>query len=157
MAFEFELQTVLEHRERLERARQAEVAAIEAQRMAVESDVRAIQDQMAAGRRELRTQLSGQGPGQASVAIGAVRLAANSSLHDLIRLQRAAIELAGVHQKLSRARQALLKASIQRKAVQTLRDRRYNDYRKRLARREADELDDLMVMRGGPAHSENQS
>lgn len=154
--FQFELQIVLEHRERLERARQGEVAAIEAQRLALESRIRAIQGQMAAGRRELRMQLSGESPaaaggggGEGALAIGAVRLAANASLHDMVRLQRAAIELAGVHQKLAKARQTLLKASIDRKAVQTLRTRRYNDYRKRLARHEADELDDLMVMRAG--------
>lgn len=141
--FQFELQVVLEHRERLERARQGDVARVEAERLAIEARITGIQAAMSAGRKEVRDALAG------SVHIGAARLAANASLHDLVKLQRAAIELAGVHQRLGAARRALLKASVDRKAVDTLRAKRLAEYRRALEKREVAELDDLMVMRGG--------
>ncbi len=87
--------------------------------------------------------------------IGAARLAANSSLHEMVRLQRTAIELAGVHQKIGAARKHLLKATIERKAVERLKERRYEEYRRRQARLEAEELDDLAVMSAGRGEAEN--
>lgn len=76
-----------------------------------------------------------------------VRLAAGASLHGLVRLQRAAIELAGAHQKLGKARHVLLRAAVDRKAVELLRTRERAEHLRRMARRESDELDDLTVMR----------
>ncbi|MGD9689589.1 MAG: flagellar FliJ family protein [Phycisphaerales bacterium] len=156
--FEFELQAVLEHRERLERARQGEVARIEGERMAIEGRIRGIQQAMSDGRRHLRDALQGGGVGAGEpgaegrsrpVRIDAARIAANSSLHDVVRLQRAAIELAGVHQRLAGARQRLLAATVSRKAVETLRTRRYTEWKRRMNRLEESELDDLAVMRAG--------
>lgn len=147
--FQFELQSVLEHRERLERLQQGEVARIEAERLAVEDRIRAIQEEMNLGRRELRDSLSGGAGGSSGGAVGItqVRLAAGASLHNLVRLQRAAIELAGVHQRLGKARRQLLKLAVDRKAVELLRARRHAEYVRRMARAEQNELDDLVVMR----------
>ena len=83
-----------------------------------------------------------------------VRLAANASLHGVVELQRAAIELAGLGQRLSRARAELMKATVARKAVELLKKRRYEAWKRERDRRENAELDDLVVMRHGAAERE---
>ena len=152
--FVFELESVLKQRRRAERTRQQHVAGIETQRLALEERLRQIQRRMAEGKRELRDVLAGRPREEAtcaSVPIDSVRLAANASLHAVVLLQRGAIELAGVHQRLSAARRVLLQAAVARKAVETLRARRYAEWRRTEQRRETNELDDLVVMRAGRA------
>lgn len=147
--FHFELQTVLDQRQRVERARQGDLARTEQQRLAVEDRVRQIQSRLAAGRSALRDQLGGPADAGAPVDIARVRHTAASALAGLVDLQRAAIDLAGAHQRSGRARQALLRASVERKAVETLRERRRAAWLAEQKRREATELDDLVTMRHG--------
>lgn len=144
--FIFELQAVLEQRQRLERQRQRAVAEIERQRVAVEQRARQIQTRLAGGRRAMRGSLSRQGE---PVAMDEVRMQATASLHDLIALQRVALEMAGVQQRLVAARQVLMQAVVARKAVERLRARRLEQWRLEMSRREAAAMDDLTVMRHG--------
>lgn len=155
--FVFELESVLEQREREERVRMKAVGELEAQRLAIEARVEQIQGGLRAGREEWRAALSGgrdgaaDGTGAASLQLVGVRLAANASLHGVVELQRAAIELAGLGQRLSRARAELMKATVARKAVELLKKRRYEAWKRERDRRENAELDDLVVMRHGAA------
>ncbi len=152
--FEFELQAVLDMRARTERARQGDMAKVEQQRLAIEGRVRTIQDRLAQGRASLRDQLAGAGGGGSvgtgaavPVNMGVVRHSASAALAGLVELQRAAIELAGAHQKCARARAALVEASVAKKAVVMLEQKRRAAWVERQKRREAAELDDLVTMR----------
>ena len=154
--FVFELESVLELREREEKVRMKAVGELEAQRLAIEARVADIQASLRAGREEWRAALSG-GDGEggergaASLQLVGVRLAANASLHGVVELQRAAIDLAGLGQRLGRARAELLRATVARKAVELLKTRRYEAWKRERDRRENAELDDLVVMRHGAA------
>ncbi|MGQ0628795.1 MAG: flagellar FliJ family protein [Phycisphaerales bacterium] len=152
--FVFELETVLEQRRRQERVYQLAVAELETRRRGIEEMVAETHRRIAAGRDELRQSLTPTGtrlpgPEHASVNLTAVRLSASSSLHGLVLLQRAAIELAGVHERLKLARARLLTATTARKAVETLRGRRKAEYDTEQKRRESAEMDDLSIMRFG--------
>jgi hypothetical protein len=133
------------------------MARVEQQRLAIEGRVRSIQERLAQGRSSLRDQLSGIGdahpanlagaPTPVPVNIGVVRHSASAALAGLVELQRAAIELAGAHQKCVRARAALVEASVAKKAVEMLEQKRRAAWMDRLKKREAAELDDLVTMR----------
>jgi flagellar export protein FliJ len=151
--FIFELETVLEHRRRLERDKQLALGALQGQRLALEQKIRDVQAGLSAGRAEVRTILApgasvGTGGGRA-VAIDQVRLAAHASLHQVAMLQRLGLELAGLHQKMQVARRELLAAVIARKGVETLRARRLEAWRREQSRLEANELDEINTQRAG--------
>lgn len=143
--FVFELEAVLEQRGREEKQRQRAVAELERQRLTVEGRVEQIRSRLSEGRESMRRSLGAGG----AVPMEAVRLQSTSSLHDLIALQRAALELAGVHQRLGAARARLMEATVARKAVEALRTRRYEAWRRERARIENNAMDDLAVMRHG--------
>ncbi len=140
--FIFKLETVLEQRTREERARQQAVALLEAQRLAIEARVGEVQTRIGVGRSELRTALAAS-----SIGVPAVRLSAHASLHSMVLLQRAAIELAGLHQKIKAARTHLLTATTARKAVETLKARRFAEWQNEQKRLEERAADDMNVMR----------
>lgn len=145
-AFVFELEVVLEQRRRIEKDRQRALGEVLSQRVAVLQRVEDVYASMRTGHDELRTILR---PEAGLVPIDRVRRQASSSLHAIVLVQRAAIELAGINKRIEAARAELLKASISRKAVETLRDRRYRAWKLEQDRREAAALDDLNVMRHG--------
>ncbi|MFN0011075.1 MAG: flagellar export protein FliJ [Phycisphaerales bacterium] len=152
--FVFEFDTVLELREREEKMRMRAVGELEAQRLAVEGRVEALQAGLRAGREEWRDAVSGRGGGGAgggALSVIGARMAANASLHGVVELQRAAIELAGLAQKIGRARAELLKATVAKKAVELLKRRRFEAWKREQDRRETGLLDDLVVMRHGRA------
>ena len=141
--FRFRLQTVLEQRERDERDQQMVVAAIERDRLALESRIRNCQLQIDQERRTLSKAL---GPGQ-SVDLSQVRMQAGAALNYHFDAQRTVLELAGVFQKLKEARALLAKAAARKKAVELLREQHLEAFNKEQSRRENNELDDMTVMR----------
>lgn len=143
--FVFRLQAVLEQREREERDHQLRVAQIEREKLDVESRISGYQRAIIAGREALRAQLGGAKGGP--VAIDEVRLQTSSALHLVAKAQRAAVELAGVHARLNEARGKLLKAAAARKAVEMLKDKRYQEWLADERKREAGALDEMTVMR----------
>lgn len=145
----FRLETVLEHRRRVERERQGEVAQLERARVAIEERIRALQAGAGDGRGALRGML---GPGP--VALGAVRMQANAGMHTALLVQRAGLELAGVHRRLERAREQLLAAAVARKAVEALRARWLAAREAAARRRENAALDELGVLGSARARRE---
>lgn len=144
--FQFELEPVLEHRRRLERERQGSLARAQAERLAIEDRARRIQAMIASGKQAAREALApGAAPG--GVAIAVVRFAAHGSLHLTVQLQRLALEAAGVQQRINAARGELLRATVARKAVETLRERRYKLWFEAERRRESAELDEINTAR----------
>lgn len=150
--FVFKLQPVLEQRERLEEDRKRVAAQRERERLEAEARLRGLQHQIAQAKHDLRERLAAGGP--QTVNIPGVRLQANASLHMAHTAQRAAIELAGSYQRSEAARRELLAAMTGRKAVQTLKERRYEEFKREQAKRELAELDDIVSVRSARAQME---
>lgn len=146
--FVFELEAVLRARQAEERRRQLVVAEFERERARVEGVIRECQSEIVRGRDDLREALGGA-QAVAAVDLAGVRMQAGAGLHLVAKAQRHVFELAGVHRKLDAARLDLLKAATQRKAVETLKERRYEEWREEQKRREAAALDELNVTRAG--------
>lgn len=143
-SFRFSLQPVLDHRAALERRRQIAVAGLQRERDAVEAKVRQIQAELTADREAMRTIAAGDAQGR--VAVDQIRLAASASMHAMIKLQRAAIELAGAQQRLAAGRTKLLAARVARKGVDVLRQRQHAEWQREERKREERSHDDLNVM-----------
>lgn len=148
--FCFELEAVLEARLRAEREAQRALAVLERERRSLLDEALRLQRSMVMSRDVLRGQLSGSASGVERgrvVDVGAVRQQAHSSLHSMIDLQRVAIKAAGMQHKVDAARAELLKAAVARKGVETLKRKRYEQWKLEQQRKEAAELDDLVLMR----------
>src|SRR5690606_7770026 len=137
--FRFNLQAVLQHRKMVEEQKQRALAALEAERARLESVIRAHQQAITEERRQMRHSL---GVGD----IRAVKLQSAASVRLATAAQRAVLELAGLHRRLENARAELLEASKRRKAVELLRERRYEEWKSEQNRRELAALDELAVM-----------
>jgi len=138
--FTFRLQALLEARARDERERQIEVGAVEAQRRGLEDAIRSRHAAARAGREDLRVALAPGGPR----SMAGVRLQAGASIRLEAQTQALAIELAGTLKRLEEARERLLEASRARKAVELLREKRFEEWKREQDRREASEQDDLV-------------
>lgn len=148
--FEFKLEAALDQRKRAERERQLVVARLEQQRVAIESRVKDVQQRLSAERDTLRVLLGGGQRGStpgAGVSVTAVRMQATAGLHGFTELRTLAVELAGVLKRLETARAHLLAATVARKAVDKLRERQLERWKREQERRESAELDDLTLMR----------
>lgn len=155
--FRFNLEHVLEQRQRAERDAQIAFAAIERERVALEMQIRGFQQTLVGFKRDLRGALAGgppvSGDGgsalRAPITLTNVRLQAGASLLVMGKAQSAVVQLAGVHKRLETARAALLDAARARQAVELLRERRFEQWKREQAKQEAMELDDLSTMRAG--------
>lgn len=156
--FVFSLEAVLRQREAIEERQQRRVAELERERLAVEERIRGHQAAITSAKQDLRRRLCvDRRAGEldrlgGGVSLRDVRMQANASLHMVARAQQAVLELAGVHRRLDAARLELLKATTERKAVELLRAKRYEEWRAALARKEDAELDEINVTR----HARNQ-
>ncbi|CAN5705685.1 hypothetical protein BH11PLA1_BH11PLA1_08970 [soil metagenome] len=143
--FVFELESLLAQRRRVERERQRALASLERERRRLLDQAVALQRSMVVGRGMLRGSLAAA----EKIDVTAVRMQAHGALLALIDLQRVALQAAGTQQKAEGARLSLLKAAVQRKAVETLRSQRLEAWRRDEARRETAEADDIILMRAG--------
>ncbi len=142
--FIFELQSVLKARLAEERQEQLAVASIEVQRARLEQMIRECQRGIVQARDDLRDRLGAEQSGT-QVDLASVRMQAGASLHLVARTQRAVLELAGVHARLDAARLKLLAAATRRKAVEALRDRRYEAWRDAERRADANAMDEIAM------------
>jgi flagellar protein FliJ len=142
--FRFSLQAVLEQRRRVEERHQRGVAELEMQRLELERQIRQAQREMA-GERVLQGRFLGAGD------LSAARMQAGAAGRLNARSQRAAVELTGIYRRLESARQELAEATKARKAIELLRDSRFEQWRMGQARQEAAAADEMAVMRAGGA------
>jgi flagellar export protein FliJ len=148
--FVFELEPLLRQRRRVEQEHQREVATLERARLAIEDRIRAAQTSIGEARAVLRDELGGAAPGR-RVALDAVRLQMNASLYMTGRAQQAVLELAGAHKRLEAARVELMKATTARRALELLRERRFDEWKREQQRREDRELDEINTQRASRA------
>lgn len=146
--FIFKLQPVLEHRKRLEREKQRAVAVLERDRVEIEGELKEHQGLISEEKQALRDRLLGLQAGTRAGSFGLIRVQANASMSLVTQAQRLAIRLAGLHQRLGAARSELLEAMTARKAVEALKDRRHEQWHAEQRKKEAEEQDEIAVMRG---------
>lgn len=147
--FVFNLEAVRKQRSALEKQRMVAVAELERERLALEYRIRAAHESVEAERLELREQLNGMREGEGRlVDLRGVRFQAGAAVVLRARTQQLVLQLAGLHKRLEKAREELRQAVAARRAVDLLRDRRFEEWRRELARREAMTLDELATMRG---------
>jgi flagellar biosynthesis chaperone FliJ len=150
--FVFELQAALEQREREERNRQMVVAQLQRESLEIEDAIRRTQTGIVREKEALRDALRAEragGLGGVLVDLDAARRQGAATLGKIREAQQAAIKLAGVLKRLDSARLDLLEAARERKAVELLRDRRYEAWKRDQMCRETAESDELAVMRAG--------
>jgi flagellar FliJ protein len=140
--FRFKLEAVLRHRTMIEQQKQRAVAGLEAERLRLEAFIRDCQRGVELERAELRARLG-------AADLHGARLQSGAAMRFIARAQRAALELAGALKRLAAAREELLFAARRRKAVEMLKERRFDEWRSDLARRELAAVDELAVMAAG--------
>jgi len=143
--FHFRLQPVLDLREREERAHQRVVAEIERSRIEIESRIRAYHARIEDERRALREQLVG------GADLPGARLQANATIFLTHRADAAVLELAGVYRRLETARRDLAHATARRRAIELLRERQHEAWKRAGEQKEQHELDELSSARFGIA------
>lgn len=136
--FRFNLQTVLRQRELAEQQRQREFAEVQREYAAMEAELRALDESVKSATDDLRqNHLIGR--------ISVEYLTAHRRF--TLAMQRKAIEhaqkMSGVRQRLEVARAALVEAAKGRKAMEKLRERRQEDWKADLDRREAAATDEV--------------
>lgn len=140
--FVFKLEALRKMREREERAHKLEVAELERQRLEIQERIRGAQRSIGEGKQDLREAL-----GSGAVDLRGARSQAHASLAMTAKAQMEAVRLAGVMKRLETARQGLREASARRRAVDLLRDRRFEEWRREEARREAADSDEIGMQR----------
>ncbi|MBL8746777.1 MAG: hypothetical protein JNK58_10525 [Phycisphaerae bacterium] len=144
-AFKFRLQPLLDQRLHAERQKQLAVAELERQRLDLEKMVTDRQAQIRSHKDDLRNLLA---PAREQPAdFRTVRLQANASLHAQLHTQRLALQLAGLYHRLEHARNELRAAATRRRAVELLKQRRYEAWKQHEKRRETSELDEIATLR----------
>ena len=138
--FQFKLDVLLEARKRNEDHCRCDVASLERKRQGLEDSLRLRQEHIGASRRSVRDRLVGR------IESSAVRMQANASLALMRDAQRTVLELAGLHRRLQEARRILTDASVKRRAIELLRDRRFQEWRRHHVRREQAAQDELAII-----------
>ena len=164
--FVFEFEALLRTRRPAEREQMGVVAAIERERIALEREIRGYQDTIVDEKRDLAARLASEQEADdtwtesaGGVDLRAVRMQANASLRLVDRAQRAVIRLKAVHDRLDAARLELIDRTTKRRAIELLREQRYEAWRRETQNREQADLDELAVLRhgrgwGGPSRSD---
>ncbi len=151
--FVFRLEAVLTQREAEERRAQIAVGALERERLAIESEIRMLQGTLVAEKMDLRESLRDERE-ERVVDLRHVRLQASAALHVVNRAQRAVIRLAGVHARLDAARLELIRATTKRRAVEMLKQRKFEAWREEVKRRELAAGDELAVLHAARTEDE---
>lgn len=137
MRFRFPLETLLELRRREEDAARMAVARLEGVRAAAEADLRRRRAELEAGRDGIRGALLGR------VDLDAIRRDAASTIAVDRAARGAAVALAGLLRRIEEERGRLVEAARRRRAVELLKERRFEEWRRAESRRETDLLDEI--------------
>lgn len=149
--FRFKLDVLLNARKRAEDRCRCDVAALERERQGLEDSLRLRQERIGESRRSVRDHLVGR------IESSAVRMQANASLSLMRDAQRTVLELAGLHRRLQEARRLLTDAAVKRRAIELLRDRRFQEWRRHQVRREQAGQDELAIISAARTRLENAS
>lgn len=138
--FVFQLQPLLELRRRQEQTKQRALAEINRHRITLEAQLRRQQELIRQDKADLRQRLTGP------LDTTALRMNASASLQSLRIAQRLAIELAGAHRRMNSARDELVEATKHRRAMELLRDRRFQQWSAEVEKADVTAMDELAVI-----------
>lgn len=136
-AFRFTLDPLLRLRKMEEDGCRRQVAEIERERQALEDRIRSQQSLIAEGKQQMRGVLVGR------LDVGSLRFQASASMQVSRKTRQIVVKLAGVHQRLARARERLTEAMRARRAVELLREQRYEAWKQEENRKEILAMDEL--------------
>ncbi|MEX0887707.1 MAG: flagellar export protein FliJ [Phycisphaeraceae bacterium] len=137
--FRFKYTAVLAQRQRFEDERKRDLAAHLRRYNGLREQLEAMQTTIRESKRHLGDALVGR------VDLDRVGEFARYSNHTTIRAQQLVHQLAGVDREVHAARERLMQATRQRKAMELLRDRHEAAWRAEQQRREQRELDELAM------------
>ncbi len=140
--FVFKLDPLLRLRRREEEERQRDVAKLEIERRTLEDRIRDCQNQITSCKHDLR------GKAQGPIDMNAMRLYAATARGLEREANDAVLTLVGVHKRLDAARERLRDAARQRRAIEHLRERRLEAFKRRLDKAETALLDELNTIAG---------
>jgi flagellar FliJ protein len=141
--FIFKLEPVLKMRKHAENILRREVAQLEQAKTTLKESLRTRQQRLSDSKNAVRDQLVG------SVDLSHIRLQATAGMGIMRDAQRNVLELAGLHRKLEVARLKLAEAAKERRAIELLRERRFDQWRAEQSRREEAAFDDMSTTRSG--------
>ncbi len=141
--FEFKMEPLLTHRRRLEDERQRALAVLLREKLILETQLRNQQQSISEDKQRLSGALAGR------VDVDSIRRHAAHNHRLAVRAQQIAIRLFELTRQIEAARVALVEATKQRKAIELLRDKRFDRWRKRQQRKATAELDELATQKYG--------
>ena len=137
--FVFRLEPLLKARRRAEEKEQRAVAELQRGRMALQDTLRAYQRNITHGKESLRGTLGG------ALDMRALRLEAVAALHLVRKAQQVVLQLAGLAQRQEAARAKLIEAAKSRRALELLKERRYDRWKTDLDKAETAQIDELVT------------
>ncbi|MFG0259850.1 MAG: flagellar export protein FliJ [Phycisphaerales bacterium JB041] len=143
--FVFELDPLLQQRRREERDCMRRVADVERDRVEIERQAARLAEASRDERDALRRELGDR----SQVDLSRVRLQSNASLHGVRKRHELALRGAAVLKRLEAERRRLIEATTRRRAVELLRERRYEAWAAAERLKEAREMDELVTARFG--------
>ena len=138
--FNFALDPLLRARQRDEQAAQCDVATIQRERLDLETRIRLKQRSISESKQELKGALVGM------LHMDNLHGYAGNSLRQMRDAQRIVLELAGVHRRLEASRGILLEKVKRRRAIELLRERRFEQWKADQARADRNAQDELAVI-----------
>ncbi len=147
--FVFRLEPLLTARRHAEQGARRVVAVVERERIGLEDELRRYQQAIVSDKQQLRGSMTG------SLDMRSLRLTAGVTLHVIRKAQQVVLKLAGVSQRMESARTALLEAMTRRRAIELLREKRFDQWKVVQSKAETAALDELAVGRAArQAHAE---
>lgn len=139
--FVFKLDPLLRKYEREEGEIRKRVAEVERQQVDLENQIRSAQGAIVAGKQEMSDRLLN------AVDTHAIRAQAAMTIRLDQGIRRLALRLAEAMRRREMVQRELLEAVKRRKAIETLRERRYEAWLTDLERKEQADLDDVIMSR----------
>ncbi len=139
--FVFRLEPLLTARRHAEQDARRVVAVLERERIGFQDELRRHQQQIMSDKQQMRGSMTG------SLDMRSLRQGAGVTLHVIRKAQQVVLKLAGVSQRMESARAELRKTMTRRRAIELLREKRFDQWKIVQAKAETAVLDELAVGR----------
>jgi flagellar export protein FliJ len=139
--FVFRLEPLLTARRHAEQDARRVVAVLERERLKLENELRRHQQQIMSEKQQMRGSMTG------SLDMRSLRQTAGVTLHEIRKAHQVVLQLAGVSQRMDSARSELLRTLTRRRAIELLREKRFDQWKVVQSKAEIAALDELAVGR----------
>ena len=139
--FVFRLEPLLTARRHAEQDARRVVAVLERERIGLEDDLRRHQQRIVSDKQQMRDSMTG------SLDMRSLRQSAGVTLHAIREAQQLVLKLAGVGQRMESARSKLRRTMTRRRAIELLREKRFDQWKFVQSKAETAALDELAVGR----------